>query len=94
MKPDADMSIIHKKILKSVENSDKCRNQEKARLLKTIRRLANKIAQLLTLVEECQFRFFSEEELLAFAEENGLKEVILYESYGNPPQAYILTGVK
>ncbi|MEE9605533.1 MAG: hypothetical protein V3V70_08180 [Candidatus Scalindua sp.] len=50
--------------------------------------------QLLTLVEECQFRFFSEEELLAFAEENGLKVVILYESYGNPPQAYILTGVK
>jgi ubiquinone/menaquinone biosynthesis C-methylase UbiE len=94
MRPDADMSIIHKKILKSVENSDKCRNQEKARLLKSIRRLANKIAQLLTLVEECQFRFFSEEELLAFAEENGLKEVTLYESYGNPPQAYILTGVK
>ena len=94
MKPDADMSIMHKKIFKSVENSDKYRNHEKARLLKSIRRLANKMAQLLNLVEECQFRFFSEEELLAFAEENGLKEVTLYESYGDPPQAYILTGVK
>lgn len=94
MKPDADMSIIHKKILKSVENSDNYCNHEKDRLLKSIRRLANKMAQLLTLVEECQFRFFSEEELLSFAEENGLKEVTLYESYGDPPQAYILTGIK
>ncbi len=94
MRPDADLSTMYKKTLQAVSQSDQYTEVEKSRLLKSIRRLANSVAFLLTLVEECQFRFFSKDEMLDFAYSNNLKNVELKESYGNPPQAYILTGVK
>ena len=94
MRPDADLSTMYKKTLQAVSQTDQYTEVEKLRLLKSIRRLANSVAFLLTLVEECQFRFFSKDEMLDFAYSNNLKNVELKESYGNPPQAYIMTGVK
>ncbi len=94
MRPDADLSTMYTKTLQTVSQSDKYTEGEKSRLLKSIRRLANSVAFLLTLVEECQFRFFTKDEMLDFAYSNNLKNVELKESYGNPPQAYIMTGVK
>ncbi|MDR4508242.1 MAG: methyltransferase domain-containing protein [Candidatus Brocadiaceae bacterium] len=94
MKPDTDLSTIYLKLLQTVSQSDKYPEEKKSRLLNSIRKLGNSVGFLLTLVEECQFRFFSKEELLNFAHSNNLKEVELIESYGKPPQAFILSGVK
>ena len=94
MKPDADPSTMYTRLIQTVSQSNQYPEEEKSRLLMSIRSLANSVAFLMTLVEECQFRFFSKEEMLDFANSNDLKEVELIESYGNPPQAYILTGVK
>ena len=94
MKPDMDMSIMYTNLIKKIEEMENISGKEREDLLKSTRTLANRMSVLLTLVEECQFRFFSKEEMLEFAEECNLKDITVTESYGNPPQAYILSGVK
>ena len=94
MKPDTDMSIIFTNLIKKIEQSNEYSKHKKDDILESIRAQANRVAFLLTLVEECQFRFFSKEEILGFAEENNLKDVTITESYGTPSQAFILSGVK
>ncbi len=94
MMPDMDMSIMYTNLIKKIELMEDVSEENREDLLKSARTLANRMSVLLTLVEECQFRFFSKEEMLEFAEENNLKDITVTESYGNPPQAYILSGVK
>ena len=94
MKPDMDMSIMYTNLIRKIEQMDGISGKMRESLLKSTRTLANRMSVLLTLVEECQFRFFSKEEMLEFAETNNLKDITITESYGNPPQAYILSGVK
>jgi len=94
MKPDADLSTMYKKTLLVVSQSDKYPEEKKASLLRSIRKLGNAAGFLFTLVDENQFRFFSKEEMMSFADSNNLKDVELIESYGKPPQAFILSGIK
>lgn len=94
MKPDTNMSVMFTNLIKKIEQSDQYPETEKMQILKSARILSNRVSLLFTLVEECQFRFFSKDEMMQFATDNYLKDVTITESYGNPAQAYILTGVK
>ena len=85
---------MYTKLIKKIELMQGISAEIRGSLLKSTRTLANRMSVLLTLVEECQFRFFSKEEMVEFAEMNNLKDITITESYGNPPQAYILSGVK
>lgn len=95
MKPDTDMSTIYSQMVNRINSGEiPVPEGRKGEFLTAVRNFANAAAQLLQLVEERRFHFFSPEELLDMVQTCGLKEPLLRESYGKPHQAYIVQSRK
>ena len=95
MKPDTDMSSIFTRMIERInEGIIPIPPGSKERYLKATRDFANSAAQLMQLVDERKFRFFHQEELLEMMEEAGMRVIEISESYGDPPQAYIIKAQK
>ncbi len=95
MKPDTDMSGIFTKMIDRLNSGlIPLPPGSKEKYLKATRDFANSAAQLIQLVDERKFRFFHLDELLEMMEEVGLKILDTSESYGTPPQAYIVKAKK
>jgi len=95
MKPDIDMSSIFTKMIDRLNKGlIPIPPDDKEKYLKATRDFANSAAQLFQLVDERKFRFFYLDELQEMMEEVGLKVIDTSESYGDPPQAFIIKALK
>ncbi len=95
MKPDTDMSTIFTRMIERInEGAIALPPGTKEKYLKATRDFANSAAQLMQLVDERKFRFFQLNELSEMIEEVGMKIIEVSESYGDPPQAYIIKARK
>ncbi len=95
MKPHTDMSSIFTRMIDRINDGTiPIPSGSKEKYLKATRDFANSAAQLMQLVDERKFRFFHPEELSEMMEEAGMRVIEISESYGNPPQAYIIKAQK
>jgi ubiquinone/menaquinone biosynthesis C-methylase UbiE/esterase/lipase len=91
MKPDTDMSKIYGQMIKRITSGElPIPEDQREKVLTATRDFANVAAHLLHLVEERRFRFFHPDELIEMIQTCGLGDVRLMESYGDPPQAFIV----
>jgi hypothetical protein len=95
-RPNSDMSEIFAKLVEDAAcgRASPPAGMERGRFLGELRAYSNSAAFLLRLTEEQTFRFFGPEELRGMLEQAGFQHVELRPTFGNPPQAYVATGVK
>ncbi|MEW5977579.1 MAG: PilZ domain-containing protein [Acidobacteriota bacterium] len=96
-RPDMDISRIYMALVLKIENDPQyCppAGMTREAFLAAVRAFSNSAAFLLRLEEEGHFRFFSREELKILLENAGFSRVSIYESFGQPAQAYIAVGIK
>jgi len=96
-RPDADMSRIYTRLVQRIENDPYYQHpsgMSREDFLNAVRSFANSAAFLLQLEEEGRFRFFSREELRGLLETAGFRDIRLYDSFGQPHQAYIAVCAK
>ena len=61
-------------------------------LLTSARTFLNKAAGILNLEEEGAFEFVDRDRLVAMLEGAGFRDVRAVDRFGDPPQAYVLSG--
>jgi hypothetical protein len=67
---------------------------DRGQFLDELRAYTSSAAFLLRLTEEQTFRFFAPEHLRHMLEQAGFRSVEVRPSFGDPPQAYVATGLK
>jgi SAM-dependent methyltransferase/pimeloyl-ACP methyl ester carboxylesterase len=96
-RPDVDMSRIYTRLIQKIEGNPGYQTPNgmaREDFLNAVRAFANSAAFLLQLEEEGSFRFFSREEFRNLLEQAGFKDIVLSDSFGRPPQAYIAVCTK
>ncbi len=88
MRPDSDISKIFTDYIGAIEAGTADGTHRGA-----AKAMLNEAAALFELEEEGYFRFFTAEELYALLINAGFRDVRVERSLGNPPQAYIATGI-
>ena len=96
MKPDSDISQIFTDYIDKVQHFDfgDTGIKRKDLNLMAAREMLNEAATLFELEEEGFFKFYSGEELVRMFKDASFKDINVYSSLGNPPQAVIVTGKK
>jgi SAM-dependent methyltransferase len=97
MKPDADVSRIYTRLIERLQSSDEIEVPEgfsREDLLNSARSFLNKAAGILNLEEDGAFEFVPRERLEEMLQVVGLQDVRALDSFGDPPQAYILAGTR
>ncbi len=94
MRLDSDLSVIFTNYIDKVLNRNVENSDEKNREMNIMgaRAMLNEAASLLELEEDGHFRFYSGNELAGMMGVAGFKNIRIYQSMGNPPQAVIVTG--
>lgn len=96
MKPDSDISIIFTDYINKVHtfNIKEPHTRNREMNLTAARAMLNEAASLFQLEEDGLFRFYSSDELAAMMMKAGFRNIVVQFSFGNPPQAVIVTGEK
>ena len=97
LKPDADMSRFTVELVRAMEKASDDEIPEgmtKRELVEAAREFIHSAARLFTIEEEGTFTFFTRREMEAMMAHAGFREIWAKPSFDNPPQAYILVGVK
>jgi ubiquinone/menaquinone biosynthesis C-methylase UbiE len=96
MKPDSDISQIFTDYIDKVQHFDfgDTGIKRKDLNLMAAREMLNEAATLFELEEEGFFKFYSGEELVRMFKDAAFKDINVYSSLGNPPQAVIVSGKK
>jgi SAM-dependent methyltransferase len=91
-RPDVDMSRIYTRLVQKIESDPHYatpNGMSRDDFLNAVRSFANSAAFLLQLEEEGRFKFFSHQEFQRLLEQAGFSDIHLYDSFGQPHQAYI-----
>jgi ubiquinone/menaquinone biosynthesis C-methylase UbiE len=95
LKPDADMSKPVTHLIEKIKKSDDLiEGTSKKEFLASAQSFMNLAASLFDLEEEKVFKFYTAGELVALLEQANFKEINIYESFGDPPQAIIAVAQK
>jgi len=96
MKPDLDMSKPMTCFIAKLNSPDFVppSGVTKDELLASTRSYINQAASLFDLEEERLFRFYSGEELCDLMKRSKFRDIKIYDTFGNPPQAVIASGFK
>jgi uncharacterized protein (TIGR02266 family) len=97
LKPDADMSRFTGELVRAMEKASDDEIPEgltKTQLVEAAREFIHSAARLFSLEEEGTFTFFTRREMEVMLAHAGFREIWAKPSFDNPPQAYILVGVK
>lgn len=95
-RPDTDMSEIFSRLVEDVGAGrvPPPPGMDRGRFLDELRAYVSSAAFLLRLTDEQTFRFFTPEQLRAMLQQAGFTSIDVRPSFGDPPQAYVATGVK
>jgi ubiquinone/menaquinone biosynthesis C-methylase UbiE len=88
MRPDSDVSKIFTGYIEEVDAGAADASHRIA-----AKAMLNEAASLFELEEEGYFRFYTEDELRTLLSDAGFRDVRVVRSLGDPPQAYIATGI-
>jgi SAM-dependent methyltransferase/pimeloyl-ACP methyl ester carboxylesterase len=91
-RPDVDMSRIYTRLIQKIEHDPQYQTpngMSREDFLNAVRSFANSAAFLLQLEEQGCFKFFCREEFRQILEQAGFKTIHLYDSFGEPHQAYV-----
>jgi ubiquinone/menaquinone biosynthesis C-methylase UbiE len=96
MKPDLDMSKPLTSLIAKLNSSDFVlpSGVTKEDLLTATRSYINQAASLINLEEERLFRFYSGEELSDLMKSSKFRDMKIHDTFGTPPQAVIVSGLK
>lgn len=97
MKPDADISRIYMRLIERLRSSEEIeipRGLTREDLLNSARTFLNKAADILNLEEDGAFEFLPKEDLVAMLRSAGFRNIRVVGSFGDPPQAFVLSGRK
>jgi len=97
MKPDADVSRIYMRLINRLQSSEDIEIPDgftREDLLNSARTFLNKAAGILNLEEAGAFEFLPRERLVDMFREAGFQRIRTIDSFGDPPQAYILSGAR
>jgi ubiquinone/menaquinone biosynthesis C-methylase UbiE len=97
MKPDADVSRIYTRLIERLQSSEEIAIPEgfsREDLLNSARTFLNNAAGILNLEEDGAFEFLPRERLVEMLQATGLRDVRVLDSFGDPPQAYVLAGIR
>jgi ubiquinone/menaquinone biosynthesis C-methylase UbiE len=97
MKPDTDVSRIYMRLIERLQSSEEVEIPEgfsREDLLNSARSFLNKAAGILNLEEDGAFEFVPREPLVEMLQAAGFRDVRALDSFGDPPQAYILAGTR
>jgi ubiquinone/menaquinone biosynthesis C-methylase UbiE len=95
MKPDADVSRIYMRLIERLRTATDVAipaGLTREDLLTSARTFLNKAAGILNLEEEGVFEFVDRDRLVAMLEGAGFRDVRAVDRFGDPPQAYVLSG--
>ncbi|MFQ5457386.1 MAG: methyltransferase domain-containing protein, partial [Myxococcota bacterium] len=95
MKPDADISRIYMRLIERLQSSGDIeipRGLTREDLLNSARAFLNKAAGILNLEEDGAFEFLPKEDLVESLRRAGFRGIQVADSFGDPPQAYVLSG--
>ncbi|MDP3939327.1 MAG: methyltransferase domain-containing protein, partial [Deltaproteobacteria bacterium] len=95
MKPDADVSRIYMRLIERLRRSPELEIPEgltRDDLLNSARTFLNKAAGILNLEEAGAFEFLPRERLVEIFRDAGFRDVHVTDTFGDPPQAYVLSG--
>jgi ubiquinone/menaquinone biosynthesis C-methylase UbiE len=97
MQPDTDISRIYMNLIRKMETSPDLEippGMTREEFIESAREYVSSAAFLVRLVEEGHFSFFTEGEMIQMLQRSGFKKVKSHKSFGNPPQAFVLTALR
>jgi ubiquinone/menaquinone biosynthesis C-methylase UbiE len=97
MKPDADVSRIYMRLVDRLQSSEDVEIPDgfaREDLLNSARTFLNKAAGIINLEEAGAFEFLPPDRLVDMFKELGFQGIRTIDCFGDPPQAYILSGLR